>query len=127
MRVEDKSWQKITKMYKNINLVSYCQGWGVPFNSNIIVKKAIEMLMDKPLIKTDLSSTAEVTLRKQDDSYIVHMLNYIPIRKSKQMDIIEEVLPMYNKSISVKCDKKPSKVYCCKFFASGVPTLMWIF
>ena len=84
-------------------------------NGNMVYKNIIEQcigrLLDKPILVTDLPSTAELTLRSQDDRFILHALHYIPQRKCRTMDIIEEVIPVYNAEIKVRLDKIPDKVY----------------
>lgn len=76
-----------------------------------IIKAAMDMLLEDKMIVTNLPSTAEVTLRQQPDRQVVHLLHYIPMKKSRNMDIIEEVIPLYGTQLAVKMDKPPQKVY----------------
>ena len=76
-----------------------------------IIKACLGLLIDKPLIVSNLPTTAEVALRRQGSRYIVHILNYIIQRKCRSMDIIEEKLPLYNQNIKVRLNAKPEKVY----------------
>jgi hypothetical protein len=41
---------------------------------------------------------------------VVHILHY-PIERRAQIDIIEDVIPLYDKNIEVLCDYPPSAVY----------------
>ncbi len=76
-----------------------------------LIVSCIYRLLNDPIIKTNLPSTAEVTLRKQGDRLVLHLLHYIPHRRCKALDTIEDRIPLYNAVISVRMVKKPSKVY----------------
>lgn len=84
-------------------------------NGNKVFKKiigqCIQRLLPEPILAADLPSTAEVSLRKQGESYIIHILNYLIQRKCRRIDIIEEKLPLYNRAVRVKTVVAPSKVY----------------
>ncbi|MHB8064505.1 MAG: beta-galactosidase trimerization domain-containing protein, partial [Ruminiclostridium sp.] len=76
-----------------------------------IIKHCIDKLIDKPILVTDLPSTAELTLRKQDQRYVLHALHYIPQRKCRTMDIIEEIIPVYDSQVKVYLNKTPNRVF----------------
>ena len=76
-----------------------------------VVKKCIELLLEEPMIKTDLPVSAEVTLRKQEDRFIVHILHYIAERKSRKLDIIDTKIPLYNRRVMLYTGHPPKKVY----------------
>jgi hypothetical protein len=62
------------------------------------------------MIESDLPSTARVTVCDQKDRRVIHLLHY-PVERRAQIDIVEDVIPLYDKHIEVKCDFVPSKVY----------------
>lgn len=76
-----------------------------------IIRTCLNILIKKPFVQCDLPVTAEATLRKQEGGYILHILNYIIQRKCRTLDIIEEKLPLFNKKISIRTERKPEKVY----------------
>jgi hypothetical protein len=76
-----------------------------------IIADIIEQLLPKPLIRTDLPVSAEVTLRKQEHRMILHILHYIAERKSKKLDIIDTKIPLINQTVEMKTAAKPRKVY----------------
>jgi hypothetical protein len=76
-----------------------------------IVLQCISQLLDSPLVKAVLPSTAEVTLRSQEGRYILHLLHYIPHRRCKALDTIEDRIPLYGSEISVRIKRKPVRVY----------------
>ena len=75
------------------------------------------------VIVTNMPSTGRVALRKQNNRYILHALyatpslrgsNYVPIpgdqRPSTTVEIIEELMPLYNTTYSVALPSKPNSV-----------------
>ncbi|WP_026574257.1 alpha-amylase family protein [Bacillus sp. UNC438CL73TsuS30] len=62
---------------------------------------ALELLLPEPLIQHDGPSTLHVTINKQEDRGIIHLLHYIPERRSQQIEVIEDVIPLYNIKLSV--------------------------
>ena len=75
-----------------------------------IVRNCIERLLPDKLIRGNLPTTAETTLMKQDDHLILHVLHYTPQRTAKRIDVLEEVIPLYDREISIRTEKEPSKV-----------------
>ena len=67
--------------------------------------------LDNPLTVDNTPSTARiVTSQCYDgkDRYIVHILHYIPERRCKSIDVIEDVIPIYNINLKVRVDGSPS-------------------
>ena len=62
------------------------------------------------LLNSDLPSTAEVTIREKDEDTILHILHYIPMRRCAKIDLIEDVLPLYGKTIAFNTEKKVKSV-----------------
>ena len=67
---------------------------------------ALEILLSEPIIKHQGPSTLEVTINDQrhENRQVIHLLHYIPIRRS-QIDIIEDVIPIYNIPLSIRADR----------------------
>ena len=59
---------------------------------------ALELLLPDPLVRHNGPTTLQVTVNDQSDEnrWIVHLLHYIPERRSQEIDIIEDVIPLYN-------------------------------
>ncbi|MEW6402863.1 MAG: hypothetical protein AB1649_13760 [Chloroflexota bacterium] len=68
---------------------------------------ALALLLPDPLVRHDGPTTLQVTINEQPDEnrWIVHLLHYIPERRSQEIDIIEDVIPLYNVKISIKLPK----------------------
>lgn len=77
-----------------------------------VVDFSLRRLLEERLIESDLPSTAEVTLRRNGaDQYVLTILSYIPQRRSENLDIVEEPVPLFNKRVSVLCEQEYKKVY----------------
>lgn len=84
---------------------------GVKINRDII-EKCLELLMPDMLIRSNLPSSAEVAVRRQgDERLLVHILHYIPEKRSRRMTVVDTCIPLYDIKISVKCSKAPKRVY----------------
>lgn len=75
---------------------------------------ALNMLLPDPLVRHSGPSTMIVTLNEQADynRLVLHLLHYIPERRSQDIDIIEDVIPLYNVKVSVKMDDDVKAVMC---------------
>jgi len=88
-------------------------------NGNLVYKKlvknCVDLLLDKPLTLDNAPSTARITVTSQKydrkERTIVHILHYIPERRCRSIDIIEDTSPIYNVKLSVRLDNSPSRCY----------------
>lgn len=76
-----------------------------------IIEKCINLLLDQPLVRTNLPASAEVTYRTQQDRIIVHMLHYIAEKKSRRMTVVDTKLPLIDIEVQIRTDKAPKRVY----------------
>lgn len=74
----------------------------------VLVRNAIQTLMPDQLTSHDGPSTVSLQLLEQPEKkrYALHVLSYIPVRKSATIDIIEERTAVRNLKITVNTDKK---------------------
>jgi hypothetical protein len=65
---------------------------------------ALELLLPEPLVRVDGPTTMIATVNEQPDEkrWIVHLLNYVPERRGKDFDIIEDVFPLYHVNVTVR-------------------------
>jgi len=70
----------------------------------ILVVNAIKALKIDPIIKHNGPSSMLVSLNDQSklNRWVLHVLHYIPERKSETIDIIEDVIPLFDVKISIK-------------------------
>ena len=73
---------------------------------------ALDMLLPQPIVKHGGPSTLEVMINEQaaQDRQVIHLLHYIPIRRSQQIDIIEDVIPVYDIPVSIRADRAIASV-----------------
>lgn len=71
-----------------------------------LVQNIIEQLVPKAdwLVRSNLPVSADITLNRQPDQdrYILHLLHYPHTRKCEAIDVIEDVLPLYDIQLQVK-------------------------
>jgi hypothetical protein len=75
-----------------------------------LVAGAVSLLLGRRLVESDLPSTARTSVCDQENRRIVHILHY-PVERRAGIDIIEDVIPLYNRRVEVQCDFVPSRVY----------------
>lgn len=78
----------------------------------VLFLNALEQLLPEPLLRIDAPTTALATLNQQPEEkrWILHLLHYIPERRGKDFDIIEDVIPLADVKASVRVPSKPAKI-----------------
>lgn len=77
-----------------------------------VVLHALERLLGEDrLLKTDLQSMGIATLTEQGDRYVAHLLYGIPTKRGNNVEIIEDLYPIHQVSLSVKLPKAVQKAY----------------
>lgn len=77
-----------------------------------IVCYAIDRLLgENKTIKTNLGAQGITTLMKQNDRYICHLLYASPVKRGINIEVIEDILPIYDINISIKLNKTINRVY----------------
>ncbi len=73
-----------------------------------LVQNSLNLLLPEPLLKHNGPSTLIATVNEQASKsrQVVHLLHYIPERRSKVMDIIEDVIPLYDVRVSLRADRE---------------------
>ncbi|AEE97446.1 beta-galactosidase trimerization domain-containing protein [Mahella australiensis] len=75
---------------------------------------ALDILLPEPAVRHSGPSTMIVALNEQAEHnrLVLHLLHYIPERRSSDIDIIEDVIPLYNVKVSVKVNGDVKVVTC---------------
>lgn len=75
---------------------------------------ALDILLPQPLIKHNGPSTLRVTINEQEreERSVVHLLHYIPERRSQNIEVIEDVIPLHEIQLSVHIPRKVQEVIC---------------
>ena len=78
--------------------------------SRHLVCKMLELLLPEPLIKISAPSFVETTVTRQSKRTIVHLLSYAPVRRTPNLDIVEEASLVKDLPISLRLPNVPKKV-----------------
>jgi hypothetical protein len=77
----------------------------------VLVKNLIDRLLPQPLLRVDAPTSTEATVMRQMNRTIVHLLQYCPERRTGKLDLVEDIVPLYDVPMSLKLAKKPKRVY----------------
>ena len=86
-----------------------------------MMRDAIDLLLgEDKLIRHDGASTLQLTLLKQEDKsrYALHVLSYIPVRKCKDFDVIEERTKAYDLTVELHL---PHAVKSARLVPENIP------
>ncbi|MDW8289162.1 MAG: beta-galactosidase trimerization domain-containing protein [Armatimonadota bacterium] len=85
--------------------------YGMTFYKQLILN-ALRMLLPNPLVIADAPSTLQVTWNRQPRHRrsVVHLLHYIPERRTLAPDYLEDVIPLYQVSLRLRTGA-PKRVY----------------
>ena len=75
---------------------------------------ALDMLLPAPLVRHAGPTTMQVTINEQaaENRWVVHMLHYIPERRSQHIDIIEDVIPLYRVKVALRAPRPVRGIAC---------------
>lgn len=84
----------------------------------LIAKRAVTHVLDKLLsekktLVTDLPAQGVVTLMEQSEKsrLVCHTLYAVPVKRGNGVEVIEDIVPIFNTSVKIKTDKYIKKVY----------------
>ena len=85
-----------------------------PHWCKVLFLNALELLLPEPVLRHDGPSTVLATINEQAEEHrwVVHLLHYVPERRSQEIDIIEDVIPLYNLKVSVRVSEQVGSVAC---------------
>jgi hypothetical protein len=83
-----------------------------PLWCRTLVKNAIDILLPEPLVSIDGPASLQATINRQADldRFVLHLLHYIPERRGDNIDVIEDVIPIYEIAVSVRVDRAVKSV-----------------
>lgn len=72
-----------------------------------------KLLSDKKTLITDLSAQGIVTFteQKEHSRYINHLLYVSPVKRGEGIEVVEDIVPVYNTKVCVKTNKPIKKAY----------------
>ncbi len=85
-----------------------------PMWCRTMVLNALDLLLRDVVLRHDGPTTLEATVNEQaaENRLVVHLLHYIPERRCTAMDTIQDVLPIRDVEVSLRCDRAPKSVRC---------------
>jgi hypothetical protein len=77
-----------------------------------LLLNAIDRLLAEPLLRHDGPSSVFATVLEQpaEARRIVHLLHAIPERRGADFDVIEDVIPLYGLTVSLRADAPVGRV-----------------
>lgn len=68
-----------------------------------LLHNTLQDLLPSQLVRHNGPSTLQISLNKKrsGESYVLHLLHYLPLRRSDTIDVIEDVIPLYDLELSV--------------------------
>lgn len=76
-----------------------------------LLAMALGRLLAAPVVKVQGPSTLQATVTAQTNRRIVHLVHYIPERRTPELDIVEDVIPLNDVMVSVRMNANPKRVY----------------
>ncbi|MCS6949374.1 MAG: beta-galactosidase trimerization domain-containing protein, partial [bacterium] len=85
--------------------------YGMTFYKQLVLN-ALKLLLPQPLVVADAPSTLQVTWNRQPahQRSVVHLLHYIPERRTLAPDYLEDVIPLYQVSLRLRTNA-PKRAY----------------
>lgn len=78
-----------------------------------LFQNEVERMLEEPYVSHNGPSTVITNLLRQDkeNRHILHILHYVPIRKCKNLDIVEDIIPLHHVEITLYIGESAGKIY----------------
>ena len=79
-----------------------------------LVQGCINLLLPNKLVEVSGPSTLEVSIMRKGGrkpATVVHLLQFVAERRAPSLDVVEDIVPIYNVPLSVQVEAAPTKVY----------------
>lgn len=77
----------------------------------LLFLNALRRLLPEKLVETNAPTTAHVSLARQDGRTIAHVIHYIPEQRYREIQTIEEAIPLHDVELRVRLETAPTRVY----------------
>jgi len=86
--------------------------WGQTVLRDILLH-GLRQLLTAPILETDLPAQGIQTVQQQaaGGRTVVHLLYASPVRRGKNIEVIEDLLPLYDIAVALRVAKTPTRVY----------------
>lgn len=88
------------------------QNWAPGWYKKIL-ENELNRLLPYPMVKHNGPSTVQATLlrQKEEGRDILHVLHYVPVKKCKNLEIVEDRIPLYDLEVEVEAKRKIHRIY----------------
>ncbi len=78
-----------------------------------LVGNLLKQLLPELLLKVEGPTGMEASVMRQasEKREIVHLLFYTPERRAQNLDLVEDIIPLYNVPLSLRLDQAPRRAY----------------
>jgi len=76
-----------------------------------LLRNCLDLLLPDPLVRTDAAADVEVSLTRQPGRFIVHLVNYHTGKRGRSQEVIEELPPRFDLTVSLRLPQPPRRVY----------------
>jgi hypothetical protein len=77
----------------------------------LLVRNILARLLPEPILRVDAPMSTETGVARQGKRTIVHLLHYSPERRTEKLDLIEDIVPLFDVPLSLKLPRAPKRVY----------------
>jgi hypothetical protein len=77
----------------------------------LLVRNILDLLLPEPLLRVEAPTSTEASITRQGRRSIIHLLQYCPERRGENLDLVEDIVPLYNVPLSLKMPRQPRRVY----------------
>lgn len=88
---------------------AYASHGNIPMRD--LIGRCIDRLLPDPLLRAGGPSFLEVSMTTQKKRTVVHLVSFVPQRRTATLDIVEEPTPLVKMPLSVKLARKPRRTY----------------
>ncbi|HEV2292875.1 MAG TPA: alpha-amylase family protein [Tepidisphaeraceae bacterium] len=88
---------------------AYARHGSIPYR--LLVRNLLDKLLPDPLLRVAAPAATEATVMRQNHRTIVHLLHYSPERRTEKLDLIEDVIPLFDLPLSLRTMRPPQRVY----------------
>lgn len=71
----------------------------------------LDNMLGERMIKTNLPAQGIMTVQEQPNRFVAHMLYAAPVTRGKDVQIIEDLVPIYDTELEITLPSAPKKVY----------------
>ena len=77
-----------------------------------LLDNTLRDLLGEPLVMHSGPSTLQLSLNRKasGESLVLHLLHYLPLRRSDTIDIIEDIIPLYDLGVSISAERTATSV-----------------